>query len=82
MEMTLEGVLPDRSADFCEVLNLLGREVVENLAAYFAHGAGCDLLHLPLACGAVRQMLTMARASVNRTYPPFSVRHDAGETRR
>ena len=47
----MRGVAEDRLADFCEVLNLLGGEVVENLAAYFVHVAGCDLLHLLLACG-------------------------------
>ena len=33
------------------MLNLFGGQVVENLAAYFAHVAGCDLLHFLLACG-------------------------------
>ena len=40
MEMTFEGVLPRTASPISQVLNLLGREVVENLAAYFVHVAG------------------------------------------
>ena len=65
------------------MLNLFGGEVVENLAAYFTHVAGCDLLHLLVACG---EQVTDADAAVFCTEGAADVSvllqacHDAGET--
>ena len=67
------------------MLNLLGREVVENLAAYFVHVAGGDLLHLLLACG---EQVADADSAVFGAEGAADVSallkacHDAGETRR
>ena len=65
------------------MLNLFGGEVVENLAAYFAHVTGCDLLHLLLACG---EQMADTDAAVFRAEGAADVAvllqacHNAGET--